>query len=75
MKNNRQFKRWNILVEQLNSAERMKDNNIFVSADQEQTKPNGSVISSERKNVQEIETRNTKTIKEIQNNIKNLWED
>lgn len=75
MKSNRQFKRWNNLIEQLNSAERMKDNNIFVPADQEQTRPNGSVISSERKNVQEIETRNTKTIKEIQNNIKNLWED
>ena len=75
MKSNKQFTRWNNLIEQLNSAERMRNNNIFVSANQEQTRPNGSVISSERKNVQEIETRNTKTIKEIQNNIKNLWED
>lgn len=46
MKSNRQFKRWNNLIEQLNSAERMKDNNIFVPADQEQTRPNGSVVSS-----------------------------
>jgi hypothetical protein len=77
------FTRWNKLLKEvhakkLNSAERMKEkNNISVSADHPKgaAEPNKSVVSSELKNGRELETRNTKTVREIQTNIKNLWED
>ena len=84
MKSENAFKRWNLLLKEvqtqkLNSAERMKENNncVFVPADQtgSRTEPNKSVISQAGESGEVLETKNTKVTREIQNNIRNLWED